>query len=295
MKTFVPINFCDGMYQNPAGEGRKADGLAVRLTSFCANSCSFCIAADTMKIHLRKNIDLLVAKTLESGARSLMVLGGEPLLFLDDALQLVNGVRDRMDYITFTTSLPITVDRQWDKFCQLMDSIDTLTVSLQSTDSVENDKILRNKKPHDVMSILGRVVDSYSDKIMVVLNLSQGGLDSRLKIMNALDDLNDIGVPFVRINELQKAGEVYVNFENLFPELELGSPFARGCKTELKDLYPGLRILLKRSCFLVEEGLDPTVEDLEKVQYRIDNPDVFSWQENNVIYEDGSLTEFWNT
>lgn len=240
------------------------------------------------------NVTAMVAAVKETGARSLQILGGEPLLFLDDCLEFVKGVSSQIDYMFFTTSLPYTIVTQWDKFEELMNLTQALSVSIQSTDWVENNRILRAKKDFNRIELLERIVGEFNDKTTVILNLVKGGIDSSDKLWNTLDDLNDIGVSRVRINELQKAGESYVNFEEL-AEIELGSPYAHGCKTFLDDFYPGMQVLVKRSCFMVERSLSASEEDLAKMLDKEANPEKYAWQQSNVLYEDGKLEGYWLT
>lgn len=293
-KVLRPRNFCDGVYSSNDGTFRKADGLSVRLTAHCDNDCSFCIAHDDMKNIRPVDVEAMVAAVRKTGSKSLQILGGEPLLFLEDCLEFVKGVEDQIEYMFFTTSLPYTIVTQWDKFQDLMSRTQSLSVSIQSTDWQENNRILKAKKWFNRIELLERIVKEYGDKVTVIINLVKGGIDTEEKLWNTLDDLNDIGVSRVRINELQKAGSYYVNFEALTGE-RLKSPYSHGCKTFLEDFYPGMHVLVKRSCFLVENSLSATEEDLAKLLDKEANPEKYAWQESNVLYEDGRLEDYWLT
>lgn len=292
--TLKPRNFCDGVYSSNDGTFRKADGLSVRLTAHCDNDCSFCIAHDDMKNIRPVDVPAMVSAVRESGAKSLQILGGEPLLFLEDCLEFVKGVEDQIDYMFFTTSLPYTIVSQWEKFRELMERTQSLSVSIQSTDWEENNRILKAKKKFNRIELLEKIVGEFGDRVTVILNLVKGGIDTPDKLWNTLDDLNDIGVTRVRINELQKAGSYYVNFEELSGE-KLKSPYAHGCKTFLEDFYPGMNVLVKRSCFLVEDSLAATEEDYAKLLDKEENPEKYAWQASNVLYEDGTLEDYWLT
>lgn len=289
---FEPINFCDGVYWSPEGVKRKADGLAVRMTGFCDNSCDFCIASEDMLNKRPMHVEKMIEGVKESGATSLQVLGGEPLLFLDNCIQFVEGVREQINFMFFTTSIPYTLVTHWEKFEKLMEINDALSVSIQSTDWKVNNVLLNAKKDFDRISVLKKIVAQYGDRVTVVLNLVKGGVDSTEKFYDAMDDLYSFGVKRVRVNELQHAPDQYVNFEEI-SGFDLGSPYAHGCKTVVK-IYDDMHVLVKRSCFLVENSLMATEEDVLKLQEKIDEPERFEWQENNVIYEDGSLSDYWN-
>jgi len=291
--SYEPINFCDGVYWSPDGKKRPADGLSVRMTAHCDNACDFCIAYTDMQNIRPMNIPKMIEQVKATGARSMQILGGEPLLFLDNCLEFVKGVEEQIDYMFFTTSLPYTIITQRDKFDELMQRTNSISISIQSTDSDTNNELLRAKKKFDRIALLEEIVQQYPDKVTVILNLMKGGVDSKEKLWEALDDLYSFGVKNVRINELQKATNWYVNFEEI-SEIEMKSPYAHGCKTPM-NFYPGLKILVKRSCFLVENSLTATVEDVEKLEEKIGNPEKFAWQESNVLYEDGTLEGYWLT
>lgn len=290
-KTFEPINFCDGVYWSPDGVKRPADGLAVRLTAFCDNSCSFCISAEDMLEKRPVNIPKMIEEVKKSGATSLQILGGEPLLFLDDCIEFASGVREQIKFMFFTTSIPYTIESQWEKFEKLMEVNDALTISIQSTDWKENNEILRAKKKFNRIETLKKIVKQYGDRVTVVLNLSKGGIDTYDKLWDSMDDLYSFGVKRVRVNELQKAPESYVSFEKI-SGISLKSPYAHGCKTNVK-LYDSMSVLVKRSCFLVEDSLSGTEDDFLKLEEKERNPEKFAWQKSNVIYEDGSLAGYW--
>lgn len=288
---FEPLNFCDGVYYSPEGEKRKADGLAVRMTAHCDNACDFCIAAEDMLNKKTMNVPKMIEGVRKSGATSLQILGGEPLLFLDNCIEFVDGVRDQIKYMFFTTSIPYTLVTQWDKFQELMRKTDALTVSIQSTDWKVNNELLNAKKNFNRIEILQKIVSTYGERVTVVLNLMKGGVDSFEKFWKAMDNLHDFGVKRVRVNELQHAPHHYVNFEEI-SGYDLKSPYAHGCKTKV-DMYDNMDVLVKRSCFLVEKSLMASEDDYLKLQEKIEFPEKYAWQANNVLYEDGTLEDYW--
>ena len=293
MLTFQPINFCDGIDYSPTGQKKKVEGLAVRITANCDNSCTFCIASEDMKNKRHVNIPKMIETVLNSGAESLEILGGEPLLFLDNCIQLLEGVRHQVKYVRFISSIPYTLISQWEKFEHIMNmpELGILHTSIQSTNWKVNNQLLNAKRNFDRISVLKKIAENYPDKLMVVLNLVTGGVDNKGKLYESLDDLHAMGVKKVRINELQKSGNQYVNFENI-SGINMPSPYAHGCKTPIK-IYEGLEIIVKRACFMVEETLTATEEDAAKMEDKYLNPQKYAWQENNVCYEDGSLSEYW--
>lgn len=287
-----PRNFCDGAAAGVDFGVQPGEMMSVRLTAFCSERCPFCIAEEDMKTKLPSDIDAVIEAIKANPPRKLNTIGGEPLLFLDRCIKLNQGVEDVVEENIYTTSLPRTVLNQWELFQQFMESpIVSLIISVQETDWVVNNELMNSRNRFDRLALLERVLNDYPGRVQVNLNLVKGGVDSREKLYRALGHLASIGATRVRLNELQHAPDYYVNFEEI-SGMVLPSPYAHGCKTELESFYPGLSIQLKRSCFMVEESLGATEEDVEKLEFKRDNP-LFRWKDEGVIYEDGSPSLYW--
>lgn len=101
--------------------------------------------------------------------------------------------------------------------------------------------------------------------------------------------LKNLGVLNVKINELQGEPGFYVSFEQIM-HVRYRSPFAHGCSTYI-PIMPGMKVLLKRSCFVTEESRKASVWDLCKIILRAIFPK--SKHRFAVLYEDGTLTPSW--
>lgn len=291
-QVFLPINACDGARRTPEGETIGDQSLSVRLTAACDNACNFCIAAEDMKISHNYQHDTVTKKTLESGTESVSIIGGEPLLFLDRLEPYVNSVRDHVKEIYLTTSLPITITNNWDQFIRIMNNIDYLTISIQEIKPLANNLLMNSKKRHNRIDILAEIlrVPDMRHKVTVSLNLVKGGVDSEESLKRAIDKLESFGLRHLRINELMHATDSYVSYEDIMG-VTMPSPYANGCKTQL--LEGNLEIYLKRSCFMVEESLGATVEDVDKLNYKMDNPDEFTQPGWRILYEHGDYDLKW--
>lgn len=274
-------NSCDGKY----------DSLDVRITKACDNDCQFCIERTGIEDQGMCTPQLLIDKTIESGHKNVLILGGEPFLIPLRIQQYVEGIRDHVDTIYATTSLPsfMTVGPDLDT----IEMLNGLNVSIHSTDWEENNRILRAKSNHNRLELLKELNIRFADKIRVNLTLSRGGIDSSPKLVRALVDLEAIGCKHIRISELQHESEFYVSFEEIM-HISLPPAFARGCQTRITGpgelIGSSQELTLKRSCFLVEPSLKASISDLAKSIYRM-----FTTPNNkfNVLYEDGSLRNGW--
>lgn len=293
MRVFQPVNACDGYRRNEFGEPIPDTSLSVRLTASCDNSCSFCIAAEDMKISHQYKEDTVIEKTLASGTDTVSIIGGEPLLFLDRLEAYLEAVRDKVKDIYITTSLPITIQRSWDQFERIMSKIDFITISIQDINYEANNELMNSKKRFDRISVLKKILehDDMREKVTVNLNLVQGGIDTEDKFFDAIYALDDWGLKHLRINELMHAPSQYVNFEDMMG-MQLASPYANGCKTEL-DFIDGMEIFLKRSCFMVEQSLVGTAEDYRKVEDKLNNPEKYTQEGWRILYEHGEYDLKW--
>ena len=92
----LKVNSCDGIY----------DSLDVRLTKACDNRCEFCIEREGLESLGNTKVDKLITSTIKSGKKDILILGGEPLLNPKIALEYIQGIREYVETIYLTTSLP---------------------------------------------------------------------------------------------------------------------------------------------------------------------------------------------
>jgi hypothetical protein len=169
-----------------------------------------------------------------------------------------------------------------------------LNVSLQHYDPVHNNDLLKARSRHDRVAFLTRMLSApeFAVKTRVSLNLMTGGVDNRVDLVRFLDTLSGMGCQHVKLNELQGAGEDYVSYESIMG-VRLPSPFAHGCQTDL-PAHAGMRVTLKRSCFIVEPSLQASAVDTLKVMRKAVLRQAPSGT-GGVLYENGCLESGWLT
>lgn len=280
---FKPCNLCDGI----------SDSLDVRFTKACDNCCAFCIEREGMDSLGSTNVDQMIQSTIDSGIRNVLILGGEPFLQPKKLLEYVRGIRSSVDRIYITTSLPSTFLSHRMEVSEILQLIDGLNCSIQSTYWRENNDILHASSKHNRIHILRNLNFTYGDKIRTCLNLVKGGIDERRKLVNALRYLIGAGSKIIKINEMQHQPDLYVSFEEIM-EMPLPSPYSYGCQTPVViqgvNTHNNVKILLKRSCFCVEPSRKATMSDVFKSVLRL-----FRKPKNRfrVLYEDGTITNQW--
>jgi len=281
--SWIRKNSCDGKYTS----------LDVRFTKKCDNDCSFCIEKAGLDSLGKTDVDKLIKKTIESGINDILILGGEPFLYVEDLLLYVKGIRDHVKDIYITTALPNTFIKKESVTDEIIELIDGLNISIQSTDWKENNIILVASSNHNRLELLKKLNDKFSKKIRTSINLVKDGIDTRKKLLKTLKDLDYYNCKYIKINELQ-TDDSYVSFEKIMKKKYL-SPYAFGCNTHITIKGINAKILLKRSCFLVEESNQATIADLIKVIMKKYIYDKYFPSKNKfrVLYENGELKNNW--
>lgn len=277
----ILCNSCDGIY----------DSLDVRFTKSCDNNCSFCIEQNGLSDQGEASPEDLISSTIESGIKSVLILGGEPFINSERLYSYVKGIRTHVEEIYITTSVPKSFILKEELVYKIIELVDGLNISLQDSNWEINNRILRASSNHNRTLVLSKLNTVYSDKIRVSVNLAKGGLDNKYKVGRVLGTLQSIGCKHVKINELQSS-DLYVSFEDMF-DIKLKSPYSSGCQAEIDMSSYGIKnmkVTLKRSCFLVEKSRKASIMDLVKSVTKI-----FVKRENKfaVMYENGKLERGW--
>lgn len=278
----LKCNTCDGIF----------DTVDIRFTKACNNKCSFCIEQFSGIKASSTDVNSIVASVLRTHTKEVLILGGEPFLEIDKLLECVTTLKQHNITIYITTSLPSIILNQYETFNMILDKIDGLNVSVHHYRNELNNKVYCNNS-HNRIALLKSIVNRYPHKVRVCVNLVKGLLDSANELYKMLSFLHIIGVKKVKINELSHSKE-YVSFEDI-TGLHMKSPYSHGCYTSVfNDVYTGMDIELKRSCFITENTLEATWQDLIKA---ILNKYVVTPIQSKfcVVYEDGVTYNNWVT
>lgn len=239
------------------------------------------------------DVQSMITSALESPQTTVLILGGEPLLTLNKVLEFVKAIRPFKKEIFLTTSLPRILTKRTADLLKLVDLLDGLNVSLQHYDTDLNNEILAASNKYDRIAFLTELLaeETFAKKARVSINLVKGGIDNASDLDTFLNKMHQAGCQHVKINELQGQSDKYVSYESITNN-PMPSPFAHGCQTKI-IFKEGMRITLKRSCFIVEESLSATFPDLIKI---ITKPILRFTQpgpRHGVMYENGTLSEGW--
>lgn len=272
-------NSCEGLYPN---------SMDVRFSKACDNKCLFCIERAGIQ-SAQFDVSKMIASTCASGKREILILGGEPFLFVDHLLEYIRGIRPFVEKIYITTALPVSLTLNNKKVIEIIELVDGINCSVHYFTDAGNNRILNTVTPRSRLDILAGLLTYCPDKIRVMGNLCRGGLDNADAIVDYLKYMTNLGAKEIKLNELQFSPEYFVNFEEVMGD-KLPSAYAMGCQRYIR--VDGYRCLLKRSCFLVEDSKQPHFRDLFKaLDARFDKKERKSGF--LVLYEDGTLYNGW--
>lgn len=272
-------NACDGAYSS----------IDVRFTKACDNDCHFCIEKDGLDSLGKTDEEQIANQIISSGIKNVLILGGEPFLQIKKLHNFVYLIRDKVDTIYITTSLPKTVDLENQQVVDILNLVDGLNVSVQHRDWKKNNEIFSASSNHNRHEILRQLNMKFSEKIRTSINLVKGGIDSKYELEETLLFLSSVGCKHVKVNELQHTPNLYVSYEKIM-NTNLPPAYSSGCQSYVSN-FAGMRILLKRSCFVVENSQKANLKDLAKALYK----KYFHKTTNRfrVVYENGMFRNQW--
>lgn len=274
--------------------------LDVRFTKVCDNACPFCVERGGIHTLSQLEIDKMVENTIKTNPDNVGILGGEPMLWPKKVYDYVSRVYDKVPEIYITTSLPISVEKEWDTWVtKAFDLLTGINVSIQAHNWEDHNKILHASSNHNRFTILQKIAKHYPDKLRVCINFYKGGIDTAEKLESLLELLVSWGVKSVKLNEIQWDESGYVSFAQMY-NMKMKSAYAFGCYKELKEhhlnkKFPSLKIMLHRSCCWSQSAIEPTwfdgLKDIIKyLKYRL-----FGHKRFNVLYENGELSWGWRS
>lgn len=272
-------NSCDGI----------SSSLDVRFTKRCDNNCEFCIEKLGIDSLCGKpDVEKMIGSTLKSNIKNILIFGGEPFLYPNQLLEYVIGIRNYVDTIYITTSLPSTFVNSKDICENILNIVDGINISILSSNWIINNSFLDATSKINRLRILKTLNFKYADKIRTSFNLVKGGIDCKDDVIEMLQYLEFNGCKTVKINELQYSDK-YVSFEKIM-NVEYKSPFAYGCMSDIKIDGINMKLTLKRSCFKVEKINFATIEDIIKILIR---KFVITKHKFRVMYENGEIKKCW--
>lgn len=282
--------------------------INVHFTKACPHNCAYCVDKLSIdKSPIIPNIDEMfntvkdLINTSPFGTyEDVLIVGGEPLMYMDDLLSFVKRIKEETDLLVYvTTSLPEEIQYKLNSLGELLSMVDGLNISIQHPNPVFAMYMLNTKPRYPESNMLYRqsiiqYLEKHPDKkkVRINLNIMKPLLSDKKSVVEALEEIDTWGFGSIKLSELQQASEYYVNIEKLY-NIKLPSPYSYGCNIKAPDeIQYGINtpIYLKRSCFMVENSLKASLKDgikaIHKKLHKNDNHFV-------AIYEDGHIERRW--
>ena len=280
------INSCDGRYNS----------FDVHFTSECDNKCKHCIDRRTPGKGIKKPDAHAIAKTIienAEGRDDVMFLGGEPCLYLKELCDCIRMIKQETTLKCYvTTSVPRTCCIQYPKFLELLEIADGVNFSVQHYREEVADRVRCTRSTFDRQEFYAHL--PHKEKVRININLVKPYLCERDEVLACLKPYDDLGYRYIKLAELQYAGDAYASFEQIMG-IKMKSPYAHGCQQDIdmSQYIPGFqaRVQLKRSCFCCEKTLKAGFWDGVKVIGKTLCPP--KGGHYSVIYEDGSIYNGW--
>lgn len=272
--------------------------LQIHFTKLCPNRCPFCVDAMNpgVKAESPKPDVMAIFQAVsqcKDKIESVCITGGEPMLFMNDVIQLINLLKRNTELkIYLVTSMPEECHKHKDLFFQIIDLCDGVSISPQHYNEEIGDKMRGHKSTFDRQALYAEL--PHKEKVTLNINIMRPFLCEKSEICKCVEHYNKLGFKDIKVAELFNKEEMYVSFEEVFG-IKLKSPFAHGCKTPNFDITPWIpsfdgKFTLKRTCFLVNKKLHANLSDMFKSATRHFLSKGYYF---GVVYEDGSVHPYF--
>ena len=260
--TCNPNNPCAGKY------GKCLD---LKLTNVCNGSCPFCIEAKGYSPNDTKDPQELSDKINAQQIETLLILGGEPLLY-PDIVGLVSRIRRGIDVYLTTNGGLLTQELAKG----LSPYLKGMNISIHHSTSAKNKELtkvaLNGTRLYECVQNFG------PDKIRINCNLVKGYVDSKKEVDDMYDLVKRLRVKKIRFAELQNCPALSVDAGTIFDNLP-SKPFQEGCEVTIPK--KGMEVVLRLTCGLVN-----------KKKAKVKDP-VGQLSQTLVMYSDGSTQQGW--
>ena len=278
--------------------------IEVDFTLNCDNRCPYCYNKKYLGSDIRPQYEKIAYRVLnvlaeDQSPKVLSVLGGEPLLYIDELLEFVKIIRKNTNLkILVTSTLPLTCIKKWDKFIEILNLIDELHISAHSYDKKLGDISRNSVSKHDRNKLLLDILNAdISAEVAVHLNLAKDIISTRAAVLenyafyDAMSNSANKKLKYIRFTEIQLDENLpmFKDFEKIMG-ISLPAPYSNGCYQNITKLFGGdTPCILKRTCFLVTKHKTiESVKDLIKIAYKV----FFRKKRKHLVYivnENGDL------
>lgn len=251
----------------------KNNGINIKITNKCNCDCSFCIEKGGLDTE-EKDVERLIDATNLLEYESVLVLGGEPLLYPHLESYLA-GIKNKRIYLTTNGTL---LDA--DKAEMLSRYLAAINISIHSYTEYTN-ALVYKIQDYSFKKIAEAITVFRKNNVPVRINcnLIKGIMDTRLRAYAMIECACMLGANSIRFAELQHCEDMYVDATEIFDGLP-DDPYVSGCEQEVYR-EGDFRATVKMTCGFVN-GLKEVPVDPGRKQ-----------TQRKVIYPDGEVRDGW--
>jgi Molybdenum cofactor biosynthesis enzyme len=230
--TCNPNNPCSGKY------GKCLD---LKLTNTCNGKCLFCIEDSGYSPKNTANVEELTKKINKQDIQTLLVLGGEPLMY-PDIVKFLSLIRKDINIVITTNGSLLTPDLAK----AMTPYVKGMNISIHHSTSKRHKEL--TKISLDSETLYKSIHAFGTSKIRINCNLVKGYVDSKKEVEAMYVMVQNLGVSKIRFAELQKCPALYVDARSIFTNVP-SDPFKDGCEITIpkKDM----EVLLRVTCGII--------------------------------------------
>lgn len=277
---------------------RTGNELMLQLTKSCPNSCSFCIDKLNKGVEYngKPNFDKIkhIINTYHSYVTGITISGGEPLLYIDETLDLVKYIKEHTNLaVILNTSIPYQCVEKKEVFYEIIELCDSILLSCQHFDQNIADRIRRSKSNFDRNAFYREL--PHKEKFVASINVFKPHLCTKEDIIDNIRVFNRLGFKNIKLAEVFERPDMHVSIKDVLG-IKLKIPFAEGCSNKNVDITKYIpdfdgNLTIKTVCFIKSANLYPNFWDFLKIITR----NLFKRKRYffGVIQPNGEIYPYW--
>lgn len=251
----------------------KNNGINIKITSKCNCDCKFCIEKGGLNTE-EKPVEKLIDATNMLAFESVLVLGGEPLLYphLEEYLK---GIKNKRIYLT-TNGTMLT-----DEMAEMLSKyLTAINISIHHY-TEEVNAMVYNYPNYSFMNIISaiKVFKKNNIPVRINTNLVKGVLDNTEDVKTMIAIAQFMGASSIRFAELQNCEELWVDSNDIFKDLP-DNPYVEGCERIVYE-KGSFKATVKMTCGFVNKLKELPNDPTRKQTIR------------KVIYPNGEVLDGW--
>lgn len=261
-----PRNFCGGNY---------SDWLEVKLTGECNGLCVWCVEHGGFNPKIPASYTCICKSILDSGAKNILLLGGEPTLY-PDLQKIINFCASRSISTSTTTNGKLLSTN----FVNAnLSNINNVNISIHHYNFSVNAGITGVHLDDNLYQAISLLINN-GVSVRLNCNLIPGYIDSVTEIGKYLEFAKSLGIKSVRFAELKLESGDFVDLHKIYgDQYGLNSdPYLLGCVNNC--VIDGINVNFRQMCGLQNHN-----------RCKPNNPK--SSQQKRVLYNDGKIYPGW--